>query len=925
INYSLIYLYINMSWNRRYRTMKTYKKLIYIFTTIALVITLVSCNLKNLVDLEVNLLESSIVVLEGEDLPTEKIEVIGVYSDGSRERLDFNHEKLRYVYDPNPVFDHFDADDNMYEQMVEFSYNNKHLVEVPIYTQRLTPTSINIISYGKTAYQYGDMFQVDDYQLLVRFEDGPNKIVDLDLSMVDLPSNLLIPEVLGTYETDIYYNGLKAGSSIRLNISKADQVLDINDIQLKVFTKDKIVVEPIENAVYAFYPANNVPSIKEFQIENEKTLPNIATDYVVFVKLLDNQFYNESEVVSKTFKFAPSQAIPNVLFVNEETVIFEHQPNFDIVIIENGEFIKPNPNIVSGMTIIEGLLPNHSYKFGYVEKNTDILYDSNILNELVVTRPTNDVLKYNNTQQFIYSSVAQNFEYSIAKEYEHLADALEVDIKYFQDGKLTSPIDVGVYDVEITYNFSREVFRTKLVVTPKDLTVYVDDTSKTFDDADPLFTLDVSESFDSITDFDYNFTRVLGENIGTYTIDAEVTNPNYNITVIPGQLEITPRTVVVDIDNQTQVYDDEQTLLTYTLSEEVYRNQLDLELIIPSNSNVGSYDITATTSNPNFNIEVKMGTYQITPRPIHVTIDNKVITYEDSNVALTYQLSEEAYRSELGLIITRETGNAAGTYVITATTSNPNFEITVEAGTYTIEPKVLEVIINNQTKIYGESDPTFSVDLNGAQDPLVAFNITYNRVAGEDVGTYVIEASVTNPNYDITVVAGALEITPRALTVQINNEIKIYGEDDPLFTLDLNNSLDPRESFSVTYDREVGEDVGTYAITAEVTNPNYNITVVDGVLEITPRPITVTVHDKTQTYGDTALGLTYTLSEPVYDAKLDLELSRTSGNNVGTYSITATTMNSNFEITVEAGTYTIIVREISVTYSGYTGLTYNGQ
>ena len=91
------------------------------------------------------------------------------------------------------------------------------------------------------------------------------------------------------------------------------------------------------------------------------------------------------------------------------------------------------------------------------------------------------------------------------------------------------------------------------------------------------------------------------------------------------------------------------------------------------------------------------------------------------------------------------------TYAITATTSNPNFEITVEAGTYTIEPKVLEVTINNQTKIYGESDPTFSVDLNEHKTQLVAFNITYNRVAGEDVGTYVIEASVTNPNYDITV------------------------------------------------------------------------------------------------------------------------------------------------------------------------------
>ena len=59
--------------------------------------------------------------------------------------------------------------------------------------------------------------------------------------------------------------------------------------------------------------------------------------------------------------------------------------------------------------------------------------------------------------------------------------------------------------------------------------------------------------------------------------------------------------------------------------------------------------------------------------------------------------------------------------------------------------------------------------------------------------------------------------------------------------------------------------------------------------------------------------------------KLDLELSRTSGNNVGTYSITANTMNSNFDLTVNSGTYTISEREISVTYSGYTGLTYNGQ
>src|SRR5690554_2599936 len=244
-----------------------------------------------------------------------------------------------------------------------------------------------------------------------------------------------------------------------------------------------------------------------------------------------------------------------------------------------------------------------------------------------------------------------------------------------------------------------------------------------------------------------------------------------------------------------------------------------------------------------------MGTYQITPRPIDVTIDNKVITYEDSNVALTYQLSEEAYRSELGLIITRETGNAAGTYVITETTSNPNFEITVEAGTYTIEPKVLEVTINNETKIYGESDPTFSEDLNGAQDPLVAFSITYDRVAGEDVGTYVIEASVTNPNYDITVVAGTLEITPRPITAILNNRTQVYGDAAVDFTYTLSEpSYDAQLDLEVS--RILGHVVGTYTITATTSNPNFNLTVVDGVYTITPRALTVQINNEIKVYGE---------------------------------------------------------------------------
>src|SRR5690606_25551927 len=135
-----------------------------------------------------------------------------------------------------------------------------------------------------------------------------------------------------------------------------------------------------------------------------------------------------------------------------------------------------------------------------------------------------------NTQQFIYSSVAQNFNYSIAKEYEHLQDALEVDIKYFQNGELTSPIDVGVYDVEITYNFSSEVFKTKLVVTPRTLTVT--DTALTSIYDKTIQTLDVQVSNIVNEDDVYAYVVDTTPNVGTRTLTIQLggaDKSNYNL------------------------------------------------------------------------------------------------------------------------------------------------------------------------------------------------------------------------------------------------------------------------------------------------------------------------------------------------------------------------------------------------------------
>ena len=50
---------------------------------------------------------------------------------------------------------------------------------------------------------------------------------------------------------------------------------------------------------------------------------------------------------------------------------------------------------------------------------------------------------------------------------------------------------------------------------------------------------------------------------------------------------------------------------------------------------------------------------------------------------------------------------------------------------------------------------------------------------------------------------------PRNLTINIEGKTKIYGSSDPLFTVDLNNSLDDIDAFNIVYTRDAGEDVGT--------------------------------------------------------------------------------------------------------------------
>ena len=153
-----------------------------------------------------------------------------------------------------------------------------------------------------------------------------------------------------------------------------------------------------------------------------------------------------------------------------------------------------------------------------------------------------------------------------------------------------------------------------------------------------------------------------------------------------------------------------------------------------------------------------------------------------------------------------------------------------------ILPCAITVTADNQSKIYGDSDPALTWEItegNLVGDDSLSGELA--REAGEDAGVYAIQqGSLDNSNYDITFVNGSLTISQRAITVTADNQSKTYGDSDPALTWEITEgNLVGDDSLSGKLTREAGEKIGVYAIQqGSLDNSNYNITFIEGYLTI---------------------------------------------------------------------------------------------
>ncbi|WP_049721334.1 MBG domain-containing protein [Gilvimarinus polysaccharolyticus] len=275
----------------------------------------------------------------------------------------------------------------------------------------------------------------------------------------------------------------------------------------------------------------------------------------------------------------------------------------------------------------------------------------------------------------------------------------------------------------------------------------------------------------------------------------------------------------------------------------------------------------------------------------------------------------------------------AGTYDITPSelwSNQSGYDIVMNDGVLTIDQAVVSVTvkINNASKEYGEADPTFSWGVTsgslGAGDRLTG---RLSRAPGENVGNYAITGNVTGDlasgNYDVTLINGVFTITPRAITVNIADLDKIYGDDDPSFSWSITGgSLAAGETLNGTLTRVPGENVGDYVITGalegDLASSNYTVTVDDGVLSIAPRPLVISADDFAKIYGQDDPELTWSQGGSVVEGDtLTVSLSRSEGQNVGYYTITpevtGDVLSDNYALSINNGALQITPAALMVT------------
>jgi len=416
---------------------------------------------------------------------------------------------------------------------------------------------------------------------------------------------------------------------------------------------------------------------------------------------------------------------------------------------------------------------------------------------------------------------------------------------------------------------------------------------------------------------------------GSYPITAfGAVDPNYTFVYVPGVLAVGKALLTISVNPASSVYGASlvpNSSLTIVYSGFVngdgpgsLTTQPTITNTASAGSPAGTYAlIPSGAQSSNYAINYVNGVYTISPAPLTIAAVNQTMTYGGTVPALTASYSgfvngdgPGSLTTQPAITTTAGPASPAGTYPITASgAADPNYSITYNSGTLTVQRATLTITPNSASMTYGGVLPALTASYSGFVngDNVSALTtapaISTTATASSPAGTYPITASGgVSPNYSFVYNPGTLTINPAALHVTANPQTKKYGTPDPDFTYTVTGLLngDNTSIFTGSLSRTPGEDVGKYPITAGDLSAGGNYT-----LNYTGNTLTITI-------GSQQIAWTQSLIVGCNDtASIQLTATASSGLPV-TYSVsdpTVATVSGNILSLLKPGTAVVTASE----------------
>ncbi len=514
--------------------------------------------------------------------------------------------------------------------------------------------------------------------------------------------------------------------------------------------------------------------------------------------------------------------------------------------------------------------------------------------------------------------------------------------------------DVGSYNITASggadQNYTFNYTQGTLSITQAMLNVVANDQSREYGETNPSLTGIITgfklDQDSNVLDTapSYATTATPSSDVGNYAITASGgADKNYTFNYTQGTLTINKAILNVMANDQSREYGEANPSLTGTITGFKLGQDSNVLNTAPSyattatqSSDVGSYDIIILgASDKNYDFIYTSGALVINQATLNVVADNQSREYGEANPSLTGMITGFKLGQDLSVLDTAPSyattatpSSDVGSYNITASGgADQNYAFNYTQGTFTINQAMLNVVADNQSREYGETNPSLTGIITGFKlgenanvlDTAPSYATTATQ--SSDVGNYAITASGgADQNYAFNYTQGTLSITQAMLNVVANDQSREYGETNPSLTGIItgfklgqdSNVLDTAPSYATT--ATPSSDVGNYAITAsDGLDQNYAFNYTQGTLTINQAMLNVIANDQSREYGETNPSLTGIITgfklgqdSNVLDTAPSYATTATPSSDVGNYAITASGgLDQNYAFNYTQGTLTI--------------------